>query len=410
MPPYSGEIWPVHPHRLPDELLSFWILRVAHANRIKLQTFTNTTFGKKASPWARDIDRSADDEFINRLSLRTGATIADIQGGMLSSYEGVIFEHHNERGNTAWILPLGIYHRTRRAYGMQFCPQCLFWDQEPYFRRRWRLALATICDKHGTLLHDRCPRCEAPVIFFRNDLGHRRGFSLADHTRCWQCGFDLVRAPIWGADWLDTQSYIALRSLLTFIDSGIAVCGRHFITYAGLLLNVLHRLCEILITSGSTRPSSRLKLLVSGQTGIPLPAVPAHAVFERLDLRDRHRVLLCAVWLLMEWPDRFLQVCREAGVSRSYVLDDMHTLPYWFDQLLNAELNKSGYVLTTEEARSAAEYLVRSGEKLTKKALQRVLGRRDNEATTAIAQSLSIGANSGNDAQLHLAQAPGKAT
>jgi hypothetical protein len=378
MPPYSGEIWPVHPHRLPDELLSFWILRVAHANRIKLQTFTNTTFGKKASPWARDIDRSADDDFIDRLSLRTGATVADIRGGMLSSYEGIIFEHHNERGNTAWILPLGIYHRTRRAYGMQFCPQCLFWDKEPYFRRRWRLALATICDKHGTLLHDRCPQCGVPVIFFRNDLGHRKGFSLANHTRCWQCGFDLRSAPVWGADWLDAQSYIALRSLLTFIDIGIAVCGQHFVDYANLFLNVLHRLCEILVSSGSRRPFNRLKALVSGLTGTPLPAVPEHAVFERLGLRDRHRALLCAMWLLMEWPDRFLKVFREAGVSRSYILGDMPTAPYWFEQLLNVELNKSGYILTTEEARSAEGYLVRSGEKLTRKTLQRVLGRRVN--------------------------------
>ena len=381
MAQFSGELWPNHPHRLPDELLSFWMVRVAHANRVKLQTFTNATFGRTESPWARDIDRSAGPEFIEKLSLRTGATVADIRGGMLSSYEGIVFERHNEKGNTPWILPLGIYHRTRRAYGMQFCPQCLFWDKEPYFRRRWRLAFATICDKHGNLLHDRCPLCEAPVIFFRNDLGHRTGFSLANHTRCWQCGFDLRRAPIWGADLLDGQSYIALRSLLTFIDSGISVCGPHFSGYSGLLLEVLHRLCEILVSNSSRRRFDRLRTVVSVETGMTLPVVSGRAEFERLGLLDRHRVLLCALWLLMEWPDRFVQVCRKAGLSRSFVLGDIHTAPYWFDRLLDDELNESRYVLTTEEARNGAEYLVRSGTRLTRTALQRVLGRQDKGTT-----------------------------
>lgn len=173
----SGNLWPIHPHRLPDELLSFWILRVAHANRLKLQTFTNLALGRNASPWARDIDRSASDELLSQLSAQTGSSVEELRGGMLSAYEGILFEHHNAQGNSQWILPLGVYHRTRRAYGMQFCPACLFWDGIPYFRRRWRLAFATICDRHGTLLHDRCPHCAAPVIYFRNDVGHPSSLS-----------------------------------------------------------------------------------------------------------------------------------------------------------------------------------------------------------------------------------------
>ena len=113
-------------------------MRVAHVNRVKLQTFTNLTFGRFASPWARDIDRSAPDSFLETLSLRTGASLTELKSGMLPSYEGIVFERHNANGNTPWVLPLGIYHRTRKAYGMQYCPECLFWDETPYFRRRWR--------------------------------------------------------------------------------------------------------------------------------------------------------------------------------------------------------------------------------------------------------------------------------
>lgn len=371
---FSGELWPVHPRRLPDELLSFWILRVAHANRVKLQTFTNTTFDRGASPWARDIDRSAWPEFIQRLSLRTGATVEDIKGGMLSTYEGIVFERHNEKGNTPWILPLGIYHRTRRSYGMQFCPQCLFWDEEPYFRRRWRLAFATICDKHGNLLHDRCPQCQAPVIFFRNDLGHRRDFSLTDHTLCWQCGFDLRRAPVWGGDWLDAHSYIALRSLLTFLDGGLAVAGQQLIEYAHLFLEMLHGVCGMLASSGNRRRFAQLQTYVSERTGVTLPAITDRAIFERLSLLERHRIVLSALWLLEDWPHKFVEACRQARVTWSSVVGDRTSIPYWFDSSARCLLDGSMYSPNESEAREVAKYLKRHGQRVSQRTIARYLG------------------------------------
>lgn len=384
MTQFSGELWPVHPHRLPDELLSFWILRVAHANRIKLQTFTNTTFSRTESPWARDIDRSASPGFIERLSLRTGATVEDIRGGMLSSYEGIVFERHNEKGNTPWILPLGVYHRTRRAYGMQFCPQCLFWDTEPYFRRRWRLAFATICDKHGSLLHDRCPQCQAPVIYFRNDLGHRKGFSLANHTQCWQCGFDLRRAPIWGADWLDAQSYIVLRSLLTFIDDGLAVAGQHLAGYAHLFLEVLHCVCRMLASGGTRRRYDLLRTYVTKNTGLSLPTATGRAVFERLGLSDRHRVLLSALWLLADWPDRFAEACQQACVTSSLVVGDQTSMPYWFDSSARRILDASLYSPNEAEALEVAKYLKNHGQVVSRRSIARHLGTKNIKAALRI--------------------------
>lgn len=385
----SGNLWPVHPHRLPDELLSFWILRTAHANRIKLQTFTNVTFGRDASPWARDIDRSASPVFLATLAERTGSTLDELKGGMLSGYEGIVFERHNAAGNTPWILPLGIYHRTRRAYGMQFCPECLFWDEVPYFRRRWRLAFATICDRHGTLLHDRCPECQAPVIYFRNDLGLRWKGSLSGHTLCWRCQCDLRRAPTWGADWLDAETYVALRSLLTFIDDGLGVAGPHCFDYATLFLAILHRACEMLASNGTRRRYDRLKEVVSRETGLALPRSLGPAAFEGLTLVDRHRVVLCALWLLMQWPERFVRVCGEAGLSRAFVLGDMVNAPYWFDRLLKCQLDRSTYIVSAEEAHHGAAYLAHSRTGISRKALQRVLGRRDNRATAGYASKKS---------------------
>lgn len=335
---FSGELWPIHPRRLPDELLSFWILRTAHANRIKLQTFTNVTFGRDASPWARDIDRSASPAFLETLSRRTGATVDDLRAGMLSSYEGIAFEHHNMNGNTPWILPLGIYHRTRKAYGMQFCPACLFEDRIPYFRRRWRLAFSTICDRHGTLLFDRCPQCASPVVYFRNELGRRKAGRLGIHTLCWRCEYDLRRAPHWSADWLDAQTYSALRSLLTFLDDGFAVVGSHCFNFVHLFLAGLHRLCEMLCGNGRQRGHDRLKQVVSQETGLALPNGPGSVSFEKLTLTDRHKVLLGAIWLMCDWPERFVSVCGSAHLCRTFFRGDLEIVPYWFDDILRSGL------------------------------------------------------------------------
>lgn len=340
MPGLSGDVWPIHPHRFPDELLSFWVLRVAHDNRIKLQTFTNITFGRTATLWNRDIDRSATQSVLETLSVRTGAPVEELKAGMLSSFEGGMFERHNPFGNSHWVLPLGIYHRTRRAYGMQFCPMCLFWDPVPYFRRHWRLGLSTICDRHGTMLHDRCPQCSAPVIYFRNDLGHRKNGQLGGHTLCWQCKFDLRRAPTWGGDWLDAQTYIALRSLLTFIDCKFAVAGQHCFDYANLFFVGLHRICEMLASKGKRRKYDKFQAAVSAATGMRLPHPAGRASFELLSLAERHRILLCALWLVMDWPDRFVCVCKDVGLCHSYVLGDLVELPYWLDRALKRDLSE----------------------------------------------------------------------
>lgn len=370
VPGITGKMWPVHPHRLPDELLSFWMLRLAHDNGLKLQTFTNLSFGRSASLWNRDIDRSASPEFIRVLSAYTGSSVDEIWGGTLGAYEGVIFERHNPLGNTSWILPLGVYHRTRRRFGMQFCPSCLFFDRVPYFRRRWRLGFATMCDEHGTLLHDRCPECDAPVIYFRNDLGRRMGANLHSHVTCWRCGYDLRRSSQRNAAWSDAQSYIALRSLLTFIDDGIAVAGDRCHDYAPLFLDVLRRVC--LLLAGPGIRSRRLRECVTRSSGISLG--PGMGRLELLPLEKRHRLVLAGIWLLLEWPDRFIDACEASGLSASRVVGEMPYVPYWFHQVVDGRLNKAPYVPSETEVRNVASYLAKRRGGVTRLAIRQTLG------------------------------------
>ena len=351
MPGLSGKLWPVHPHRFPDELLSSWLVRLAHSNGLKLQTFSTLALGRTATLWNRDIDRCANDALLATLADQTGSTIDELKHGLLSIYEGVIFERANPNGNTPWILPLGIYHGTRRGFGMQFCPLCLFHDPAPYFRRHWRLALVTICDRHGILLHDRCPQCGAPVACFRNDLGHRDNYRLDAHTLCSQCEFDLRRAAAVSPPAVDAQSAMALRSLVCFHDLGWWFCGQHTINYSTLFFNALRHLAAWL----PTRRGPRLLAIIESRTGWGARAMQ-RSIFEFRPINDRHYLLATAIWLLHNWPHRFIETARSAGLPQSHILlGKSH--PFWFEADVAEPLSAAHYIPAEEEARRAAEYL-----------------------------------------------------
>jgi hypothetical protein len=329
IPGLSRQRWPVHPHRLNDELLSCWITRTAYGNGLKLQSFTTLALGKGAALWNRDIDGSASESVLDRLSSQTGSSVDELRGGMLSGYDTKVFGRHNPNGNTKWVLPLGIYHRTRKLFGLQFCPLCLFSDPVPYYRRRWRLALSTLCDVHGTLLHDRCPKCQAPVVYFRNDLGHRSGYRIGDLVSCSQCDFDLRRAPAFCPPGPDGKSIMALRSIATFHDIGWWFQGDFAIHYGPLYFDALHHLVSIFLPSTKGR---RMAEVVARETGWSpvISSKQGRRRFEMREIGERHSLLTTALWLLDDWPERFVRVAKEAGVHQSGIIRSV-ALPFWFE-------------------------------------------------------------------------------
>jgi len=89
----------------------------------------------------------------DRLVRCTGLTPAAVGGMTLAG-----------AGARALLLPLRAdlspgRRGRRQAAWLQFCPQCLAEDEQPYFRRQWRLATTIACARHGSRLLDRCPAC-----------------------------------------------------------------------------------------------------------------------------------------------------------------------------------------------------------------------------------------------------------
>ena len=132
---FSGTLWPIRYKPLDDELLSCWLVRLAHGHGLKVQTFCNLLFGKRLQIWNRDIDRLAPAWLLDELIARTGTSRAQAEGTSLRVFEGVLYPQFKESGNLLWILAAQVYHRRRMGQAQQFCARCLADDGVPYFRK-----------------------------------------------------------------------------------------------------------------------------------------------------------------------------------------------------------------------------------------------------------------------------------
>ena len=355
--PLSGKLWPLHLKPKEDELLSSWLVRLARANSVKVHTLTSSAWPDK-SIWNRDIDKSADDELLRALAEKTGTSYEWAFQTTLRAYEGFVYEKHNPSGNTPWIMPVGVYHRTRRLYGLQYCPECLAKDREPYFRRKWRLAFVTICEKHCTLLQDRCPKCMAPVSF------HRVQYDAPAMTLCSECGFDLRQAKPRVVDCF-RQLYLQHRLLRAVKDGYVLLPGRRPV-YSHLYFSVLHQVMKLLVTRESAHKLCRqVRKYVT--IGMPQQFYGHHHrgshYIEVLDVRNRFKLLTMASWLLEDWPYRFVTFCEKIPLLSEDLLKDMRYVPCWYWHVVVENLYEPDWEPATSEVAAAINYLKKKGSK-----------------------------------------------
>ena len=89
-----------------DELLSSWLVRLAHGLNMKVQTLCNLEFGNQRQVWNRDIDRLGPPWLIETLSRRTGTPLRVAQQTTLRVYDGVLYRRFKSSGVLPWVLRL----------------------------------------------------------------------------------------------------------------------------------------------------------------------------------------------------------------------------------------------------------------------------------------------------------------
>lgn len=321
---FTSPLWPIRYKPFPDELLSCWLVRLAHGHGLKVQTFCNLMFGNRRQVWNRDIDRLAPAWLIDELILRTGTLPETAWGTTLRAYEGILYPKFRLSSTLRWILALKVYHRTRQGYGLQFCPACLAEDEIPYFRKRWRIALNTVCSKHGTMLLDRCPHCGAAVAFHRLDMAGAEAIDVASLSYCHACQFDLRETVLEKPIVYDVDVFSLLLDAAHQFEHGGASGGEWDLGRFA----VVHQLCRIMT---ARYKHVRLREFVLEQIGVPdIELTGGHISFEMRDIQVRHHLLQLTGWLLSDLEPRLTAAWHAKAVRYNWLLKDFDDPPAYY--------------------------------------------------------------------------------
>lgn len=369
----SGNLWPIHLKPLRGEILSSWIVRIAHAHGLKLHTFCALVFGRNKQIWNRDIDKLAPEWLLAKLSEATGTPISDVLATTLKSYESILYETHQSNANLKWINPLGIYHRLHQWPGLQYCPLCLRLDNEPYYRKTWRLAFFTVCNEHHILMHDRCPKCESTINFHRIEMGKKQKIKPIAAFFCFKCGCDLRNSPTQRVECNDWQVTISYRTILDLHDMGWVVSDKLTLQYSPQYFEVVRHLCGLMI---SNRRANKMFFEVANKLGLNLKSqlFSKSTAFEKRSIFERHVLLICCMWILLDWPNRFVGLCKSYKLSSAYLIKDFVKPPFWYYSVLSEQLNEGQYSPNEFEIQSAKNYLKKNGKEAGITAVSRLLG------------------------------------
>ena len=321
----TSPLWPIHYKPLSDELLSSWLVRLAHSHGLKVQTFCNLIFGNRLQVWNRDIDRLAPEWLITELSDRTGATIKQVMETTLQSYQGIVYHRHRASGTLSWIQSLRLHHRKFEGFGLQLCPECLAQDKEPYFRKSWRVAFNTICTIHNCMLHDRCPDCGYGVAFHRNDMRHAKYSATVSLKECHHCRFDLSKSH-------STRAIYASGDIGNFLGN----LNRRLLN--GTLsqveiekLLVMHHFAKLMFTRNST---VKLYSHLCDAIGVDEITLSAKDAIEGVGIEIRRHVLQVISYLMLDLEAKLRGAITGKAVRYNHLKKDFDGAPDWYEELI----------------------------------------------------------------------------
>lgn len=325
---FTSPLWPIRYKPLPDELLSCWLVRLAHGHGLKVQTFCNLIFGSRRQVWNRDIDRLAPTWLIDELCCRTGTPYEVALNTTLRTYEGLLYPKFRMSGPLQWILVLNIYHRKRDGYGLQFCPACLASDTIPYFRKQWRVACNTICTHHETMLLDRCPKCGMAVAVHRLDMAAQDSIENVPLSYCHACRFDLRDAPTVRPVFYNSEiSEIFLKASHAIETTNELNKKWDWEHYA-----VMHHLCKLMT---SRYRHVELREFVLDQMRInKISLAEGHISFEMRKIEERYHLMQLTGWLMVDLKRRLSAAWFSGAVRYNVLMKDFIWAPSFYRQLV----------------------------------------------------------------------------
>ncbi|AQV14964.1 TniQ family protein [Acinetobacter pittii] len=305
------EIWPVHLQPFNDELLSSWMIRLAHGNGYKAHDFYAHYFGRNIQIWNRDIDCQTPNHLINKLHFFTMQNVNNIKKLSIRSYRGILFERSNS-AVLKGILSIGVNHRLRKRYGLQICPMCLKEDKVPYYRKHWRVSYLISCPIHGIELYDKCYKCSFPITPHRLDMIEKS--KLAPNLKIDSCSTCFTKLS----------------------NSPINKVNKNLHIMSNLILSALHEE-QIFISCDPIFPNLfflGLRGIVQGyirNLGNEISSKKNSRAVELLEFSDRLKVLNGCSNLLVNWPSNFLDYAYQYKHPYTNFIskNSSNEIPFW---------------------------------------------------------------------------------
>lgn len=325
--------------------MTSWLIRLADANGVSLQALCSDIW-PKGQLLKYPIDWTMSDDLVDALAVKSHSSADEVKATLLETLGSHLFVDVREtKCRKPWVMPVASF--TRDGGGQMFCAECLKEDQ-CHYRRSWRLSYVTRCEKHNRLLEDVCPSCRQAKKFMGGGRNPKFRSSLGLMTHCIHCGADfrkerkvrphpvMERHPELMRHAMELQ--VRLQAAAT---TGIAELPSGEPTHSNLFFDGVQQLLKVLISEGG---SSKFEPVLRAELGTTKQVLPQfrkgfHPQFEHLGIRDRNLLMGIAGWLLAEWPTRFVDVSRAAGVFSKILLQERgEALPFWYCDTIREHL------------------------------------------------------------------------
>jgi hypothetical protein len=345
---------PIHLPTLPDELLSSWLVRLAHAHGDKVQSLVYRMLGRRSGLNRQgDLNRGGNIEVLARIADAAKLPPSELFGTTLSAYVDKLWCEISPKGSQRWVRAV-TNHRHVAVAGQQFCPRCLEEDEIPYLRRTWRLSLHCVCAKHSCLLLNRCQVCNSPVLCHKSDVFLFVPKNSNGVTLCWQCRSDyrgMASVQVY-----EPSLAVAQQSLLWAPQAGFLDLGNQHIR-STLFFDGLWMLWSFWDAQQQF-----------GEWELKATITPRHQRttrykgIDRQDALKRLRLLRLTQKYLSDWPMSFvkdmrLYKCGSGQLFRFYGGTGMHTVPFWLWQPVHLGCSRAFYVPTDQEIEHSIRYV-----------------------------------------------------
>lgn len=318
--------------------------------------------------FGQDCDLRLPESWIDMLHEKLGVSEECIKSSLLTSLIGNYVKDVSVNGHDREILAGGTRGLMRRWNAQQFCPLCLDTDDQPYFRKTWRLTAITVCTKHLIVLSDQCGFCGAPVNCHRLTWFHRNA------AHCFRCGKTLRHQLEITLD-RDFPILGFQKKLEDAITTGWYVLSEEEIIRTPLLLEGLRFLSRPWF---SKKNSESLHQAFRDFTSLPFstfkPEVFWPVRINRLSVKSRFNLYFVLAWLIDAWPHNLTQFCKHYGITLTAFYKTDAKPPYWVHKAFSNFLNKKIYWTSLEEIDSAALYLLKNNYLISPGNIAAVLG------------------------------------